>query len=395
MLSAQMQASGVNSGDVLLCRKRTRPTPSALASGSTASAAAQASGGGAGRASDGSGSGIPPGLGASLTWDMVPGEVMKNPARVHQLVREYPHLLELVRRSNPEFHTAASDPDPAALRKYYLLREMKRAEGKMREDQLRARLEANPMDLEAQRELAEAIRKANVDANMEMALEHTPESFGRVTMLYIDAEVNRTPLKAFVDSGAQSTIMSAACAERCGIMHLLDTRFAGTAVGVGSAPILGRVHMAQLRIGTTFFPCTFTVLEKDDIDFLFGLDMLKRHRCIIDLQRNELHLEGANGAESVPFLAEKDVPKSAFGADAPRQAASVAPPGTTAQSQPAPAASASASAPAPPPAAAPSPSQAGLENLMALGFGREQCEAALRSTGGDAEQAAALLLASR
>jgi len=60
-------------------------------------------------------------------------------------------------------------------------------------------------------------------------------------------------------------------------MNLLDTRFAGMAVGVGSSRILGRIHIADMEIGGVTLPCSFTVLEDNKVDLLFGLDNLKRH----------------------------------------------------------------------------------------------------------------------
>lgn len=106
----------------------------------------------------------------------------------------------------------------------------------------------------------------------------------------------------FVTQGAQTTIMSAACAERCHIMRLVDTRWAGVAKGVGVQRIIGRIHMVQIQIGNDHLTTSFSVLEEQPMDMLLGLDMLKRHQCCIDLKKNVLKI-GTTGTET-PFLAE-------------------------------------------------------------------------------------------
>lgn len=129
-------------------------------------------------------------------------------------------------------------------------------------------------------------------------------------MLYINCKVNGHEIQAFVDSGAQSTIISKSLAEKIGLIKLMDKRFAGLAIGVGSSKILGRVHAADMEILGKKFVCSFTVLEDNKVDFLFGLDNLKRHQCCIDLVANQLHLR--NGEISVPFLSEGEIHKNEF-----------------------------------------------------------------------------------
>ncbi|KAI3759010.1 hypothetical protein L6452_06583 [Arctium lappa] len=59
-------------------------------------------------------------------------------------------------------------------------------------------------------------------------------------------------------------------------------------------------------IGNNFYPCFFVVLDSPNMEFLFGLDMLRKHQCIIDLKDNVLRVGG--GEVVVPFLSEKDIP---------------------------------------------------------------------------------------
>jgi DNA damage-inducible protein 1 len=224
-------------------------------------------------------------------------------------------------------------------------------------------------------------------------------------MLYVNTEVNGVPVKAFVDSGAQATIMSPDCAERCGIMRLMDTRYAGMARGVGTAKILGRVHHAEIKIGGAVMPCAFTVMEGKDVDLLFGLDMLKRYKAKIDLEKNALCFEG----QEVPFLHESEIPRNLEEAEV-NEPTVAGPNGTkigakTGAVRPAeePAGSSAAGpSTAPPPAQPAAPAQAAprptypatdVQQLVnAFGCSSEQAVQALEINGGNVEAAASFLL---
>ena len=160
----------------------------------------------------------------------------------------------------------------------------------------------DPLNPEGQKAIEEALLRERVNENYEKAQEYYPEFFGNITMLYVEMEVNKKPIQAFVDSGAQSTIMSEELAERLGLMKLCDKRYAGVAQGVGTSKILGRIHATEVMIGGKYFACSLTILEDNKVDFRFGLDNLKRHQCCIDLVNNRLVLD--NASVSVPFLSE-------------------------------------------------------------------------------------------
>jgi DNA damage-inducible protein 1 len=64
----------------------------------------------------------------------------------------------------------------------------------------------------------------------------------------------------------------------------------------------GRIHAVQMRFGNTYMALSITVVPNNDMEFLFGLDNLRRLRGVIDLNRNMLCLDGAGGREEVNFL---------------------------------------------------------------------------------------------
>jgi hypothetical protein len=58
------------------------------------------------------------------------------------------------------------------------------------------------------------------------------------------------------------------------------------AKGVGTAKIIGRIHAAPIQLGEAFFTMSITILESKDMQFLFGLDQLRRHQAWSDTQND-------------------------------------------------------------------------------------------------------------
>uniref|UniRef100_A0AC35UIP5 UBA domain-containing protein n=1 Tax=Rhabditophanes sp. KR3021 TaxID=114890 RepID=A0AC35UIP5_9BILA len=158
---------------------------------------------------------------------------------------------------------------------------------------------------EGQRMIEEAIRNENIHESFIMAQEHMPETFVKIHMLYVHMKLNGYDIRGFIDSGAQTSVISRELAEKCGIMRVLDERFQGKAFGVGGENnIIGRVHGVKVEIGTGNYVIPFSILESPDVKILIGLDFLRRYSCTIDLSKNNLSFCDGN---QVPFLGEDEV----------------------------------------------------------------------------------------
>jgi hypothetical protein len=127
-------------------------------------------------------------------------------------------------------------------------------------------------------------------------------------------EPQRT-VQAFLDTGAQRTVMSWEAAAKLGfLLPHLDRRYAGRATGVGSCAVVGRIPagVCQLHLGggmvTVPSPAILVIesTETDDhVDFLIGLDFLRDHEAIIDMRKEELQLKVEGKDVSITFLRPK------------------------------------------------------------------------------------------
>ena len=97
-----------------------------------------------------------------------------------------------------------------------------------------------------------------------------------------------------------------------------DSRF-NSALALCYVQLRGVMLQAPLKVGNQQVTASITILEDNSMPFLFGLDMLRRYQCSIDLHKNVLRFGSINNAE-LPFLADHELPARLRREDSDEQA---------------------------------------------------------------------------
>ncbi|KAH6966423.1 hypothetical protein EDB82DRAFT_331193 [Fusarium venenatum] len=258
----------------------------------------------------------------------------QDPELIRLQILGQPALRQQLQSQHPELASAVDDP--ARFAQIFLdsqNREQRERQERQREIE---RLNDDPFNIENQRKIEEMIRQERVMENLQNAMEHNPEVFGRVHMLYVDVEI---------------------------------------------------------KIGNLFLPCSFTVMEAT-------IDLAKDKLCIQGeevpfLGEAEIPKEEEAAAVQEPTLPGPDgttigqrsgavVPPDQQQQPVPAQAAPPAQapvPAPQLQSQPA----------AQPAAPRTNISPQAIESLVSMGATREQAIQALQAADGNPDVAASLI----
>lgn len=160
-------------------------------------------------------------------------------------------------------------------------------------------------DPDSQKKIEDQIQMQRWNQLQTETYENYPELFIPTEMLFIKGILNNHETEIFIDTGAQTTVISKDFAERANILKNVDPRYKTLILGVGNQMSLGRIWQIYVEIQNRFFVFSAVVLENFSHDILLGLDMMKRHRCVIDLANHKLRF-GLEGVEA-EFLKDHEV----------------------------------------------------------------------------------------
>jgi predicted aspartyl protease len=181
------------------------------------------------------------------------------------------------------------------------------------------RLQAQEISQQQQRQQQQQSRQQNHPSSSSNDLE-TPSA---ELMLFVPCEIDGNFVQLFVDCGASISAISQCMVQQLGLQNKVNRAVAGTAVGTGSASIVGMLENVACTIGHVEFMMRFIVLDTPRPTLLLGLDQLRRFKCVINLDDNTLTFGGKDGV-SVEFLSPELAAQAAAESFTPRSTASSA-----------------------------------------------------------------------
>eukprot|EP01038_Epipyxis_sp_PR26KG_P013948 gene13948-18707_t len=120
--------------------------------------------------------------------------------------------------------------------------------------------------------------------------------------IQVTCEINGFQVPAIIDTGAEISVMSSSCARRCRVSNLIDTKYCGKVVGVGSSDILGGIDSLSMKIGGLNFNNKISILRDARCDLLIGLDILQKFNCEISLKERVLKFHIRQDVINIPMI---------------------------------------------------------------------------------------------
>jgi hypothetical protein len=146
-------------------------------------------------------------------------------------------------------------------------------------------VESNQHDASSSKKSRNSVSNRLLRIPMSLSLQHDSQTYDAV------------PIKTFIDTGAQTTVMTFDAAKRAGIAHLIDRRYAGHASGVAgvSCRVLGRIPANsvtfimgeaddEIDTSPSIAILEDRILDGEAVDMLLGLDVLEEWQAMICLR---------------------------------------------------------------------------------------------------------------
>ena len=139
--------------------------------------------------------------------------------------------------------------------------------------------------------------RKRMDALLKKSLLTTPPLL-TVSRLYLhDAiSINGVPVSALLDTACTTSSMALQCAQRCGVLSLLDTTDTILAAGFSFMRSLGSIHICPLQLGEDTMYSHFKISQQQECDILLGLNFLSQFNVILDLENHKMII-GNTGSE--------------------------------------------------------------------------------------------------